>query len=125
MGRLMGLDVGQQRTGIATTDALHIACSPHMTVQTSRLIDTLRDMLKGSDFEGIVIGRPHLIGGGTTDSIPHIDDVADKIRKAWPGMAIHFVDEASLPRKHPPSRSRRHEKVQTERKAAWTPSLPA
>ena len=65
-----------------------------MTVQTSQLIDTLRDMLSGSDFEGIVIGRPHLIGGGTTDSAPHIDDVADKIRKAWPGMAIHFVDES-------------------------------
>ena len=65
-----------------------------MTVQTSQLIDTLRDMLSGSDFDGIVIGRPNLIGGGTTDSTPHIDVVANKIRKAWPGMAIHFVDES-------------------------------
>ena len=56
--------------------------------------DALETLNKGSDFEGIVIGRPHLIGGGTTDSTPHIDDVADKIRKAWPGMAIHFVDES-------------------------------
>ena len=44
MGRLLGLDVGKRRTGIAVTDALQIACSPHATVETSELIEEVLKM---------------------------------------------------------------------------------
>ena len=93
MGRLIGLDVGAQRTGVAVTDELHIACSPHATVATTDLIDDIRVLHQASPFDAIVMGRPNLIVGGSTDSTPHIEDVERRLRKAFPNLPIHFVDE--------------------------------
>lgn len=95
MGRLLGLDVGTQRTGLAVTDALQIACSPHATVETSKLIEEVVKMHRNEPFEGIVLGKPLLILGGTTDSTEVIERVADKLRKAMPSLPIHFVDEGN------------------------------
>lgn len=95
MGRLLGLDVGTQRTGLAVTDALQIACSPHATVETSKLIEEVVKMHRNEPFEGIVLGKPLLILGGTTDSTEMIERVADKLRKAMPSLPIHFVDEGN------------------------------
>ncbi len=93
MGRLLGLDVGKRRTGIAVTDDLQIACSPHATVNTETLVREVLGMHAAQPFEGVIIGKPLWMVGGTTDSTAFIDDVAQKLRKALPLVPIHFVDE--------------------------------
>lgn len=93
MGRLLGLDVGKKRTGIAITDDLQIACSPHSTVDTSSLIQEVLRMHSESAFVGVVIGKPKLMTGGTTDSTAFIESEVSKLSKALPSVAIHFVDE--------------------------------
>jgi len=95
MGRLLGLDVGARRTGVAVTDALQIACSPHATVETSSLLQEVLPMHQREPFDAVVIGKPMLIVGGATDSTLVIDEVAEKLRKALPSLPIHFVDEGN------------------------------
>ena len=93
MGRLLGLDVGGRRTGLATTDDLQMICSPLSTVDTRELVAEIQRLHAASPLEGIVVGRPHLMVGGSDDSTPHIDRVVDSLSKAFPGIPVHFVDE--------------------------------
>ena len=93
MARLIGLDVGGVRTGVASTDDLKLICSPLETVKTSELMAKLRALTDTHEVEGFVLGQPNLIAGTSTDSTPHIDKDVDNLKKAYPDVAIHFVDE--------------------------------
>lgn len=93
MGRLIGLDVGAKRTGLATTDSLHLIASPLETVETNKLIDILRNLHAKESIDALVVGVPMLIVGGTTDSHPHIHRVIQDCTQAFPGLPIHQVDE--------------------------------
>jgi putative Holliday junction resolvase len=95
MGRLIGLDVGAKRTGLATTDSLHLIASPLETVETNQLIDVLKRLHDKESIDGLVVGVPLLIVGGTTDSHPHIRRVIHDCTQAFPGIPIHQVDESS------------------------------
>ena len=94
MGRLLGLDVGARRTGVAVTDALQIAV-PARHGGTSSLLQEVLPMHQREPFDAVVIGKPMLIVGGATDSSAMIDEVAAKLRKALPSLPIHFVDEGN------------------------------
>ena len=93
MARLIGLDVGGVRTGVASTDDLKLICSPLDTVKTSELMAKLRALTDTHEVEGFVVGKPNLIAGAATDSTPHIDKVVSDLKKAYPQLTIHFVDE--------------------------------
>jgi len=93
MGRLLGMDVGARRTGLATTDELKLVCSPLETVETKHVVHRVQELHRQSPFEGVVIGKPHLMVSGASDSSAHIDDVALKIQTTLPGVPVHFVDE--------------------------------
>ena len=93
MARLIGLDVGGVRTGLASTDDLKLICSPLETVKTSELMAKLRALTDLHEVEGFVVGKPNLIKGTATDSTPHIDKVVANLKKAYPRVPIHFVDE--------------------------------
>jgi putative Holliday junction resolvase len=93
MGRLLGMDVGARRTGLATTDELQLVCSPLETVETRNVVRRIQELHRQSPFEGVVIGKPHLMVSGASDSSAHIDDVALKIQTTLPGVPVHFVDE--------------------------------
>ena len=101
MGRLLGLDVGARRTGVAVTDALQIACSPHATVETSSLLQEVLPMHQREPFDAVVIGKPMLIVGGATDSTLVIDEVAEKLRKALPSSPFISSTKETRPLRHP------------------------
>ena len=63
MARLIGLDVGGVRTGVASTDDLKLICSPLDTVKTSELMAKLRALTDTHEVEGFVVGKPNLIAG--------------------------------------------------------------
>ena len=94
MGRLLGLDVGARRTGMATTDELQIVSSPLKTVDTSALTQEIEQMHASSPFEGIVVGKPNLIVSADTDATAVISKVVTKLSKQFPSLPIHFVDES-------------------------------
>ncbi len=87
------MDVGEKRTGLAATDELQLVSSPLDTVPTGDVVAEILRLHAHSPFEGVVVGRPHLLVGGADDSTPHIDRVVRELARALPEMAIHFVDE--------------------------------
>jgi len=117
MGRLLGLDVGERRTGLASTDELQLICSPLSTVDTRDVVNELKRLHRESPVEAFVIGRPNLMVGAATDSDPCIKHVAESVRKAFPSLPIHFVDEgftsqeaSAIQRKGGMKKSKRREK---------------
>lgn len=93
MARLIGLDVGGVRTGVASTDDLKLICSPLETVKTADLMAKLRTLTDAHEVEGFVVGQPNLIVGEATDGTPFIDKVVANLKKTYPGMTVHVVDE--------------------------------
>ena len=94
MGRLLGLDVGARRTGMATTDELQIICSPLKTIETVELTKEIKQLHASSPFEAIVVGKPNLIVSADTDATEVISDVVAKLAKHFPSLPVHFVDES-------------------------------
>ena len=95
MGRLLGLDVGQKRTGLATTDELKLICSPLRTVETDQLMSELMDLHREQPIEAYVIGKPNLIVSQSADSTPYITQVIQQLGKSFPDIPVHLVDEGN------------------------------
>lgn len=68
MGRILGIDYGTKRTGLAVTDPLQIIVTPLETVQTETIFNYLKDYLSKEDVELVVIGIPLDLDGNETDS---------------------------------------------------------
>ena len=63
MGRILSIDYGKKRTGIAVTDTLKLIANGLCTVETSTLLDFLADYMKKEDVERIVVGLPKQTNG--------------------------------------------------------------
>lgn len=94
MGRLLGLDVGARRTGMAATDELQLICSPLKTIETDLLAAEIEHMHAEAPFDAIVVGKPNLIVGTDTHATSIITDLVAKLTKKFPSLPIHFVDES-------------------------------
>ena len=94
MARIMAIDYGSKRTGLATTDPLQIIASPLDTVATPQLLSFFVDYLKNEEVECIVIGQPVQKDGTPTFLEPQIRGFIKKFSKAYPAIQIERQDEA-------------------------------
>lgn len=93
MGRIMAIDFGRKRCGIAVTDPLKIAVNPLETVSTTNLLEYLKSYLKEEEVELIVMGMPFHADGKPMEISKDINAMAGRIRKAFPKVNIDFQDE--------------------------------
>lgn len=94
MGRLLAIDMGQKRCGIAVTDPLRIVANPLETVDTARLPEFVVDYCRREPVDMIVVGRPLNMNGEPSDSTRYILPAVGRLRKALPeGMEIVWADE--------------------------------
>lgn len=93
MGRLLAIDYGRRRCGLAVTDPLRIVATALATVPTSGLIDYLRDYTAANLVDYIVIGQPVDMSGRPSDSMRYIQPAVGRLRKEFPAIPIHFFDE--------------------------------
>ncbi|UII21956.1 Holliday junction resolvase RuvX [Fulvivirga ligni] len=93
MGRIIGIDYGAKRTGLAVTDPLKIISSPLETVDTKELFPFLIKYCSDEDVEGIVIGMPKNLQNQDTDSTNKVRKVIDKLKRNFESIPIHEVDE--------------------------------
>ncbi|PRY87506.1 Holliday junction resolvase RuvX [Mongoliibacter ruber] len=93
MGRILAIDLGTKRTGIAVTDTLKILANPLQTVETSKLTDFLQDYFNKEDVETIVLGYPIHLDGNPNEMTPRVISLKDRLSKLFPEKKIVFVDE--------------------------------
>ena len=93
MARLLAIDFGTKRTGIAITDEMQIIASGLTTVSTKDLISFLKDYFAKEDVELIIIGEPKQKDGTHSDVEVCIKNFILKLVKAFPTLRIERMDE--------------------------------
>ena len=93
MARILAIDYGGKRTGIAVTDPLQIIATGLTTIESKELISFLKDYLKKETVELIVIGLPKNWDETDTHGTPLVEAAMKKIQKEFPAMPLKSVDE--------------------------------
>ena len=93
MGRILAIDYGQKRSGIAVTDELKIIANGLTTVHSKDLIAFLKEYLQKENVECFVIGLPKQMNGTASDSERFITPFIHKLKKEFPTIPIHRYDE--------------------------------
>lgn len=93
MGRLIGIDFGTKRIGIAISDPLNIFASPLITVRNHEFEEFLTDYLKNETIDGFVIGYPRTMNNEASEAVNYINPFVRKLSKTYPGIRVHLVDE--------------------------------
>ena len=100
MSRWIGIDFGVVRTGLAFTDAAGLMAFPDQTVPTNTLMTKLENLVNAKPCAGFVLGLPNAWamnkqGGAATHRTGPILEFQQQLRKKWPGLPVHLVDETN------------------------------
>ena len=93
MGRILAIDYGKKRTGIAATDPLQIIANGLTTVDTHLLRNFLKDYCTSEEVERVIIGLPKNLDDSDTDATKPVKDFIRLFRKDHPAIPIETVDE--------------------------------
>jgi putative holliday junction resolvase len=93
MPRIIAIDYGLKRTGIAVTDPLQIIASGLTTVETPKLMAFLKDYFSKEEVELILIGEPKNLDDTDTHATPLVRKAIEKLRKEFPNTPVKTVDE--------------------------------
>ena len=93
MGRILAIDYGKKRTGIAVTDELQIIASGLTTVDTSSLLAFLKDYVIKENVELLIVGEPKQMDYTASESEALIQPFLVKLEKQFPNIPIKRVDE--------------------------------
>lgn len=93
MGRILALDYGKKRTGIAVTDPLKIIATALDTVESGELIGYLKKYMAAEPVEKVIIGYPLNFDDTPTDATPLVEKFIVKFGNVFPQMPVEKVDE--------------------------------
>lgn len=93
MARILSIDYGLKRTGIAVTDPFQIIATGLTTIESPKLIPFLKDYFSKESVELIIIGEPKNWDDTDTHATPLVKKAIERIRKAFPAMPLKTVDE--------------------------------
>ncbi|MFI3330815.1 MAG: Holliday junction resolvase RuvX [Rikenellaceae bacterium] len=93
MARILAVDYGTKRTGLAVTDPLQIIASALETVPTHTLMAYIEKYQSENPLEGIVVGMPRQMNGEPSESFKHIEPFVKKLRAKYPLLNIEYHDE--------------------------------
>jgi putative Holliday junction resolvase len=93
VARILSIDYGKKRTGIAVTDPLQLIAGGLATVSTSELFQFLTQYIAKEPVERIVIGEPRQPNGQPSENLERVQQFVNRWRKARPDIPIDFFDE--------------------------------
>lgn len=93
MGRIVAMDVGQKRIGLAVSDPLGIFATGLDTVAVSDIFQYLHDYIQKQEIDAFVVGSPLTMNNLPSDSVNYIEPFVKKLIKTFPGIPVRRVDE--------------------------------
>jgi putative holliday junction resolvase len=93
MGRIIAIDHGRKRIGLAVTDPLQIMAYPLITIASSEFEDFLYNYLKSEKVDAFVVGYPVQMNNQPSESVKYLEPFIKKLGKIFPEKPIHLVDE--------------------------------
>lgn len=93
MGRILAIDYGKKRSGIAVTDITRTIASPLVTVPTSELENFLKDYTGKEEVDNFVIGYPRTLNNQPSESVKYIDPFIRRLEKIFPLIPVMKIDE--------------------------------
>jgi putative Holliday junction resolvase len=93
VARIISIDYGKKRTGLAVTDPLQLIAGGLATVATHELFDYLRNYVEREQVERIVIGEPRQPNGQPSENLERVQQFVNRWRKAMPQIPIDYYDE--------------------------------
>lgn len=93
MGRILAIDYGTKRTGLAVTDPLQIIASPLAGISTNTLMNYLETYFKQEKVDEVVVGWPLHADGNETNNTANVRKFLDRFKEKFPQMPIKMQDE--------------------------------
>ena len=93
MGRILSIDYGKKRTGLAVTDPLRIIANGLATIPTSDIFDYLTQYVAKESVDQLVIGKPIQPNGQPSENLARVENFVNRWRKLHPEMPIDYYDE--------------------------------
>jgi putative Holliday junction resolvase len=93
MGRILSIDYGTKRTGLAVTDPLRIIANALDTVETKTLEKYLADYFSKNAVDIVVVGKPTQMNGAPSETMRFIEPLVGRLRKAYPDKQVVLYDE--------------------------------
>lgn len=93
MARILALDWGAKRIGVAVTDPLQIICSPLETVDNAKIIDFLKVYCIEEEVETLVVGEPLQLDGGEATTMPKVREFVQLLQATFPQIPVAMQDE--------------------------------
>lgn len=93
MGRIIAIDYGRKRVGLAVTDPLKIIATALDTIDESKVLDFLKAYCTKENVETFVVGMPKTLDNNDSENAKYVKAFSEKLIKALPSIPIHFIDE--------------------------------
>lgn len=93
MGRLLAIDYGRKRTGVAVSDPLQLIANGLATVPTHQLLTYILDYVAREPVERILVGLPKQMNNEASESMAYIEPFVRSLKKRLPEMPVEYVDE--------------------------------
>lgn len=93
MGRILAIDYGKKRTGLAVTDILRITANPLITIETKQLMTWLKDYFANENVDEVVVGYPKQMNGEDSESMQYIRVFLAQFEQTFPSIPIKLYDE--------------------------------
>lgn len=93
MGRILAIDYGTRRTGIAVSDPLRIIAGGLTTVETKELEKFLAEYFADNEVDIIVVGKPTQMNGQPSETWRYVEPLVGRLRKAYPDKSVELYDE--------------------------------
>jgi len=93
MGRIIALDYGHKRTGIAVTDPLQLIANSLTTIPSSEVISFLLSYTSRETVDAFVVGYPRQMNNSPSEAVKYIDPFIDLLGKSFPGKKVYLMDE--------------------------------
>jgi putative Holliday junction resolvase len=93
LSRLLAIDYGTKRVGLAVTDPQQIIATALDTVPAATVLDYLKKYVATEPVTAFVLGMPRRLDGSPTDATPHVTGFARRLQQTFPEVPVHLVNE--------------------------------